>query len=90
MSTRPPSATRVEAHRLKLRRELAETIAERVRLQGLTQIKAAALLGITQPRLNALLNGRAELFSLDALVDLAQRAGLSVSIKATRPYATRD
>ena len=75
---------------MKLRRELAETIAERVRQQGLTQIKAAALLGITQPRLNALLNGRAELFSLDALVDLAQRAGLSVSIKATRPYAMRD
>lgn len=75
---------------MKLRRELAQTIAERVRAQALTQVKAAALLGITQPRLNALLNGRSEMFSLDALVDLAQRSGLSVSIKATRPYATRE
>jgi len=90
MQTRPLSTARSEAYRMKLRRELAETIAGRVRRQALTQVKAANLLGITQPRLNALLNGRAELFSLDALVDLAQRSGLSVSIKASRPYAGRD
>ena len=90
MLSRPPSSARVEAYRMKLRRELAETIAERVRHQELTQVKAATLLGITQPRLSALLNGRAEMFSLDALVELAQRSGLSVTIKATRPYASRD
>lgn len=90
MLPRPPSPARVEAYRMKLRRELAQIVAERIRLQELTQVRAATMLGITQPRLNALLNGRAELFSLDALVDLAQRTGLSVSIKATRPYSARD
>lgn len=89
MLPRPPSPARVEASRMKLRRELAQTVAGRIRQQGLTQVRAAELLGITQPRLNALLNGRAEMFSLDALVDLAQRTGLSVTIRAARPYAAR-
>ena len=90
MPLRPPSAARAGAFRMKLRRDLAATIAERIHRQGLTQVRAAALLGISQPRLNSLLNGRAELFSLDALVDLAQRTGLSVTVRATRPYATRN
>ena len=90
MLPRPPSPARVEAFRMKLRRELAATVAERIRRKAMTQVRAAELLGITQPRLNALLNGRTEMFSLDALVDLAQRSGLSVSIKATRPYSARD
>ena len=35
---------------------------------GVPQIEAAQSLGLTQPRLSALLNARVELFSLDALV----------------------
>ena len=89
MLPRPPSSARVEAYRMKLRRELAETIAERIRQQAMTQVRAAAMLGITQPRLNALLNGRTEMFSLDALVELARRTGLTVTIKASRPYGSR-
>jgi len=41
-------------------------------------------LGITQPRLNDLLRGRIDKFSLDALVDLAANAGLSVKVKIAR------
>jgi predicted XRE-type DNA-binding protein len=35
---------------------------------------------LTQPRLNALLKGRIDLFSLDALVNIANRAGLNVRL----------
>jgi predicted XRE-type DNA-binding protein len=52
-----------------------------------TQTDAAKRLGLTQPRLNDLLRGRIDRFSLDALVDIATRAGLSVSVKATRRAA---
>jgi predicted XRE-type DNA-binding protein len=47
-----------------------------------TQTEAAKRLKLTQPRLNDLLRGRIDKFSLDALVDIATRAGLSVRVSA--------
>ncbi len=47
---------------------------------GGTQADKAKALGITQPRLNDLLKDRIDKFSLDALVSLAKKAGLRVSI----------
>jgi predicted XRE-type DNA-binding protein len=41
-------------------------------------------LGITQPRANDLLRGRIDKISLDALMDLASRAGSSVHVKIRR------
>ena len=46
----------------------------------MTQAAAAKALGLTQPRLNALLRGKIGLFSLDALVNIASRAGLNVRL----------
>jgi len=50
----------------------------------LTQTQAAVRLDISQPRLNDLLRGRIDKFSLDALVDLAARAGLTVKVRIAR------
>ena len=55
-------------------------IDDAYRGSGMTQAEAARVLGLTQPRLNALLKGRIGLFSLDALVDIAARAGLDVRL----------
>ena len=41
---------------------------------------SAKALGVTQPRLNAVLKGRIDLFSIDALVNMASRAGLQVRL----------
>ena len=90
MPARTPSPDRLGAHRLKLRRDLATAITERIRHQGLTQVRCAAILGISQPRLNGLLKGRIELFSLDTLVELAERSGLNVAIRVTRPYTIKE
>lgn len=68
------------ADNLKLRSELMMRLEEYYRSSGLTQAEASARLGLTQPRLNALLKGRIDLFSLDALVNLAGRAGLEVRL----------
>ena len=65
-----------EAASMKLRAELANEIIERMRTQKLTQAKAATLIGVTQPRVSDLMRGRLTLFSLDALVDMADRVGL--------------
>jgi len=42
---------------------------------------------VTQPRLNDLLRGRVQRFSLDALVGLAERAGLSLRIEVGQAAA---
>jgi predicted XRE-type DNA-binding protein len=71
---------KAEAENLKLRAELMMRIEELYRKSGMTQAQAADALGLTQPRLNALLKGKIGLFSLDALVNVAGRAGLNVRL----------
>lgn len=68
------------AENLKLRSDLMMRIDDFYRGSGMTQAAAAKALGITQPRLNALLKGKIGLFSLDALVNIATRAGLNVRL----------
>lgn len=70
-----------EATNLRLRSELMLRVGQYVRRAGTTQTEAAFALGITQPRLNALLKGRIDLFSLDALVNMLARVGMSVELK---------
>lgn len=71
---------KAEAESLKLRAELMMRVDDLYRKSGMTQAAAARVLGLTQPRLNALLKGKIGLFSLDALVDIATRAGLDVRL----------
>lgn len=72
-----------EARNLAQRSELMIRIEEFVERSGSTQARVAARLGLTQPRLNALLMGKIEQFSLDALVNAATRAGLHVELRVT-------
>ncbi len=69
-----------EAENLKLRAELMMRIEDYYESSGMTQAKASKALGLTTPRFNALLKGKITLFSLDALVNIATRAGLSVRL----------
>lgn len=71
---------KAEAENLKLRSELMIKIEDFYRQSGLTQAVAAKALGLTQPRFNALLKGKIGLFSLDALVNIASRAGMNVRL----------
>ena len=73
--------TAAEAANLKARAELLSAVKARVGSWSLSQDGAAGRLGITRPRLNDLLQGRMAKFSLDALVNLATAAGLSVRLE---------
>ena len=77
---RDPALAGEEPRNLALRSQLMIGIREFVTASRLTQTEIAARLGVTQPRLNALLKGRIEQFSLDALVNVATRAGLRVHL----------
>jgi predicted XRE-type DNA-binding protein len=48
--------------------ELAAKIAALVESKGLTQVSAAKLLGIDQPKVSALLRGRLTGFSIERLI----------------------
>jgi predicted XRE-type DNA-binding protein len=69
-----------DAASMKLRAELANQIIDRMHARKLTQAKAAELIGVTQPRISDLMRGRLNLFSLDALVDMADRVGLRTRV----------
>ena len=82
------SATRVTPSKA-MKRMLMEALQARVEYiresKSLSQAEAAKLLGVTQPRLSSLVTGRSQLFSLEALVELASRSGLSVKMTVGRP-----
>lgn len=67
-----------EAENLLLRSELMSRIRDTAK--GTTQREAAKLFGVTQPRINDLLRGRIEKFSLDALVNMLGKAGMRVTV----------
>ncbi len=73
-----------EAQNLLLRTDLMIAIERCLRKAGLSQTEAAKKLGIAQPRLSDLFRHRIERFSLDALVVLAAKAGLSVRMSVKK------
>lgn len=75
-----------EAQNLQLRSQTILVVSKWFDASGLTQAAAAKTLGVTQPRLNQLLKGKIGEFSLDALVNMATRAGMRVGL-TIRPVA---
>ena len=60
--------------------QLASRIREVVRRSRLTQVAAATVMGIDQPKVSALLNGRIANFSSERLMRLLTRLGQDVEI----------
>jgi len=77
----------VEAANMKARSGLMIAIQQAAGGWNLTQAQAAKRLGVTQPRLNDLLRGRINKFSLDALLVLATNAGLTVEWRVRKKAA---
>ncbi len=69
-----------EAQNLLLRTDLVVHIRKVIEKLGLTQAEAAKRAGITQPRMNDLVKGRTQKFTLDALVNVAASLGYSVKL----------
>lgn len=57
-----------DADLLHAKADLVHRISVLIGKRGLTQIRAAEVLGISQPKISALLHGRLEGFSMDRLV----------------------
>jgi predicted XRE-type DNA-binding protein len=70
-----------EAEEELTKAQLASEIRQVIRRRRLTQVAAAALMGIDQPKVSALLNGRLANFSSDRLMRLLTALGQDVEIK---------
>ncbi|MPZ34511.1 MAG: transcriptional regulator [Rhodospirillales bacterium] len=73
--------TPAKAANMTMRSDLLIALRRRIGTWKVTQAQAARQLQVTQPRLNDLLRGRISKFSLDALVELADRAGMHVRLR---------
>ena len=73
--------TPVAAENMKLRSMLIMALSEHIAGAGLSQSQAAKLFGITQPRVSDLVRGKIDLFSLDALVNMASTAGMHIEMQ---------
>jgi predicted XRE-type DNA-binding protein len=70
-----------EARVTALRVQLMVQLRERLKEEGYAQVEAAKRLGVTQPRVSALLKGSWKDFSVDMLLTLAARAGLKPELR---------
>lgn len=73
-----------EAANLKLRSLLMDAIKAYIDQEKLTQEEAAKHLDVPQSRVSELVNGRISKFTIDKLVNMAARIGLTTRITVRR------
>ncbi len=76
--------TPAQAENMKLRSALMIALKEHIAQEKLSQVEAARLFGVTQPRVSDLIRGKIDLFSLDALVNMLATAGLRVEMQVAK------
>ena len=70
-----------EAAVMLLRCELAEALRQWIDREEITQVEAAKRLGVVQPRISEIARNKVDKLSLDYLVGLCVKAGVSVAVK---------
>ena len=71
-----------EAEHLRIRADLMIALSRLIQDRGLTQVKAAELFGVSQPRVSDLVRGKVHRFSIDTLVEMLGHAGVRVEFRA--------
>jgi predicted XRE-type DNA-binding protein len=74
-----------EAANMKVRSSLLTAVIRQIEGWNISQEDAARRVGLTRPRLNDLMRGKIDKFSLDALVNIATAASLVVRIAIEQP-----
>lgn len=71
----------IEAEHLYVRSKLMFAIVRVMRKRKLKQRQAAALFGVSQPRISDLKRGKMDAFTIDSLVDMLAHAGMRVKVE---------
>lgn len=77
-----------EAENLRLRSHLMIQIERIIDARGLKQKEAAALFGVSQPRISELKRGKIGQFTIDSLVNMLGHAGIRIDV-SFRPVEER-
>jgi predicted XRE-type DNA-binding protein len=77
-----------DAEELQVKAALTQRIANRIKECGLTQIRAGARLGISQPDVSKLMNGRYTGYSVDRLMAILNALEVDIEI-VIRPRRLR-
>lgn len=75
--------TPADAALLSLRSDLMNELRWHIEEHGWTQVAAAKVFGVTQPRISDLMRGKMSKFGLEGLIAMAVHAGLSVRFVVT-------
>lgn len=78
-----------DADLLQAKADLVHQISMLIEERGLTQLQAAEVLGVTQPKISALLHGRLEGFSMDRLIRFLNALDQDVKISVRRKARAR-
>ncbi|MHB8988277.1 MAG: helix-turn-helix domain-containing protein [Desulfobulbia bacterium] len=70
-----------ERESLKIKSRMMLDIEQHIKNMGITQAQAAKKMGVTQPRVSDLVNGKIDRFTIDMLITMLARLGLHVEIK---------
>lgn len=73
-----------EAANLKIRADLMIELEQTIKSYGMTQARAAEFLGVTQPRISDLMNGRIGKFTIDNLVNMLATFRQPVTMKVKK------
>ncbi len=68
------------AENLKIRAQLMHELRDHIASERLTQIRAAELFGVDQPRVRDLVRGKIDKFTIDMLVSMLTKAGKQVNV----------
>lgn len=74
-----------EARQLRMRSQIMMALEKFITRNKLTQVEAAKLFKLSQPRISDLMRGRLSQFSLDTLVKMLVDAGLEVDLRIKTP-----
>jgi predicted XRE-type DNA-binding protein len=78
-----------EAGRLRLGSTLMIEVRKVIETRELTQVEAAKLLGVNQPRGSNFVRGRIDHFGIDTLVGVLARTGATMTWSSSRPTSER-
>ena len=70
-----------DAEKLKIKTGLIVEIMNAMERKGLTQIQAAKIMGLTQPKISEMMNGKLNLFSERKLMECLNSLGYDIEIK---------
>ena len=78
---------REEAENLRIRALLMAELEKYIEREGISQVEAARRMGVRQPRVSDLIRGKIDIFSVDGLLAMLSKVGMTVTVHVGKDRA---